>query len=621
MAAATTWQIGDPVIRSPFGDGLDFHLLMDAQSPGASSFLYVPCASEPGLAIDSIRVDRIAPSAEPLPAIAERLRGGYAQFAMPRPLEFSVVQSSPADAVFGVGFDAHPVIGSYRTWLRYRRTAAGDIAVQTVRKLLPSADAAARIRFLRDRPPDGMVRPVYAPEAMRARRAAAELEAILRDAMQTRRLNVSTDTLAAHLGRASALEHPREWWLLARLLGNQVLAEGETDRFAATARYLELAILGLYDLSDPPARDLLFDTALTLAEMLAYLPTDAPLLRAAGLFDAAAEHWGRRDPDKGQVAAVLRVLLKAIAEGEARIGPSLDADDDADAAVDALMAYGARAAHVARRGTPELARRAALAVDLAQVVKERGLSRGRSVGTDELGQLSVINKAQVQTQMLVHRVTQQDLDATVRLMPEVFGSGEPDRPSLVFLRSLATARRLLMDNRFPWRDRVPVRSTREALTRISIEAALHLALVRSFDTSSLGGPADVFGMQRGVLLQANDVAGTAWHGYAELMIRTADIIAVLHGESEGLVWELSQIVRQGACAKMVLVIAPAQPGAQPSTTRALRQAGYVVPAAMLDEPGFLFFEPSGACESRMELESLWNGALASALVKRARALA
>lgn len=627
------WQIGDPLISNPLGDGVDFHLLFESQAPGASSFLYVPCTTDPGLALDSIRVDRIAPSSQALPAIVEDIRQRHVQFAAPRPLQLSLVDSSPADALFALALEGHPLIGSYQSWVRFRRTATADIAVQIIRKLILPDDDAARTRFLREHPPvdGGMVRVTYDPAALRTQESSAALEAIFQEVMRSRRLNLTTEELARHLARASSLLRPHEWWTLARMMGHRILEEGETDWFEPAVRYLELAILARNDLGIPPAADMFFDTVVTLAEILAYLPaggTPEPLRRAGGLLEAAAGYWqsaGGADPGKARVAGILRVLVTAILEGceqPASLLPERaegwpDVPDGPEAAVDALMSYGARAVYAGHRGAPELYRRGAFAVDVAQVLWERGISRGRSLGPDEMGRLTVINSAQVRTQMLVHGVTQQDLDDTARLMPEVFGEERSNRMPLVFLRSLGTARRTMMDNRFRWRDRVPVPSTREALKRISIEAALHLALVRFFDSSSLGGPADLFGMQRGVLLKAKDDSGTAWRGYAELMIRYAGVIVVLYGESEGLVWELSEIVRQRACARMVLVIAPAQPDAPVATPagQPLQRAGYVVSGATL-EPGFLFFGPSGIFESRMDFESLWNGALASALLAR-----
>jgi len=631
------WQTGDPLIPGPFGDGVDFHLLSVSEAPGAWSFIYMPCAHDPGLSIDSIRVDRLAPGTQPLASVVEGIRGRYVGFARPRPLAFSLVESAPADVLFGLGFEGHPLLGAHQSWVRYRRTASEDVVVQVIRKLDPLDDdeTAARIRFLKDATATGKrTPPVYHDDAVRAQRASAELIALSDTMLRERRMTTSSEALAQLLARASPLDASFQWWNLARLMGRSVLANGEVDRFAAIVRHLALAIVGLNDMQgEAVPQGMLFDAAMVLGEILSYLGTfedTTPLVRAARLMDEAARHWRGRDAARALEAEVLGTLVGAIADGsgqallarrfDAPPGPQLDQPGRIEAAVDVLMSFSARATHVGRRGTPALYRSASLAADLAQVLWERRIERSDRIGTEALARLSQINDAQVQTQMLLHGVRQEDLDTVVRLMPAVFGQRTTQRASLVFLRSLASARRHRLDNRFPWRDQVPIPGVRDALAGVSIESALNLALAHSFAAATIGGPADVFGMGRGSVVNAGDVVGAAWRQFAAIAIGHSDIIMVLVGESNGLLWELSEIVRQRACEKMVLVVAPAEAGDSPppAALPLLRQAGYGLPDSAL-EPGFLFFDSDGALASRMPFESLWDGTLHQQLVARVAA--
>ena len=217
---------------------------------------------------------------------------------------------------------------------------------------------------------------------------------------------------------------------------------------------------------------------------------------------------------------------------------------------------------------------------------------------------------QIAAQLALFGLTQENLSrANSRKLPA--------RPLLFYLRPLGTARRELMPNRFPARFKTTY--GRQILPdTISIEAALQAALVSSFQTQALGGPIDIFGMGRGTVL-ARDADG--WKGMAKINMEHAAWICVLPGDSEGLAWELEEILRQGAASRTIFILPPKEtigaPPMWPAAHERLGAIGFTLPKEL--EPGFVLLAANGGFDRRMPFDWLWDGRLEAELRGRAPA--
>jgi hypothetical protein len=208
-------------------------------------------------------------------------------------------------------------------------------------------------------------------------------------------------------------------------------------------------------------------------------------------------------------------------------------------------------------------------------------------------------------------MTQKDLDrANKRELPST-------RPLLFYLRPLGTARRELLPNRLP----AYLKTTygRQILPdSISIEAALQTALVSSFTTQALGGPIDIFGMARGTVMGGG---ADSWKGMAEINMQQAALICVLPGDSEGLAWELEEILRQSAASKTVFILPPKEtegaPPMSPAAYARLGAIGYALPIGL--EPGFVLLAANGSFDRLIPFDWLWDGRLDAELRSKVQA--
>jgi hypothetical protein len=149
---------------------------------------------------------------------------------------------------------------------------------------------------------------------------------------------------------------------------------------------------------------------------------------------------------------------------------------------------------------------------------------------------------------------------------------------------------------------------------ISIEAALHWAVHRDFDTHALGGPIDIFGMGRSTMLSSNP---DGWQMAAGLRIDQADLLCVLPAHTNGLLWELEQIVEAGARERVLFVLPPdgdASAKLPHPTTRLLGDLGFDLPAEF--GPGCAMCAPDGTVDMKLQFGALWDGTLRRALLAR-----
>ena len=140
---------------------------------------------------------------------------------------------------------------------------------------------------------------------------------------------------------------------------------------------------------------------------------------------------------------------------------------------------------------------------------------------------------------LLHLAASRLKDLDSRGIPEpVFPPGflerEP-RGSILFLRPLATAGKLLVPNQFRNPQSFAVQYPVEP-DPITVEAALYRALGENFSISSVGGRNDAFGPTRLYMSNPSD-----WQTIFRISIKNADGIVMIPDGSPGVRWELEQI--------------------------------------------------------------------------------
>ncbi|MEO8134804.1 MAG: hypothetical protein ABI831_12590 [Betaproteobacteria bacterium] len=624
---------GDATLADPFGDGVDY-ALMYASGPGAAAtFIYLPHTGQPGLSVDLMRFDQMPRQALSPKEIALQTTRAYAAVA-PAAATSCILHTTLGEALFEYGMKDDALQGSFSCIGRYVRAADGDFAVQVIRKIrtLSAAERASRIRFLLESVDPArwqrFGRGRFSESAREAQRSGERLARVAAQMLQSGAADLSTAELGDLLARASPYHDSGQWWLLARFVAQNRLLDGSTDEFAASIALLELALVALSDLgSEAFIEAKRIDTAMLLGKVLMLTGSSNYLeyvARAGHLFHAVAAYrrdgqpfaqWlaaeamdqltkliARRDDDQAALDGDLSVPARQALLNESTLEP----------VIQELLQYSRQAAYVARHGTPAMFRSAVLAADLAHILWAQ-LPVYNSF-TDYYGQSIVINDAQIQSQRLMHCVTEEDQRDLITQLPDVFSQHDNSRPRLVYLRSLSSSKRLILRNRFAWLPRIAADHVRLALTSLSLESALHLAFLRQLDTFALGGMPDFFGMRRAAVGQSGEPQ--AWREFASIMIRDAAVLVVLAGESEGLQWELSEIRRQGALDKILLVIPPVADARQSVMAEALsRVAGLQVQSEDL-APGFVLFTVTGQIECQLSFDSLWNGRLRDVVERR-----
>lgn len=121
---------------------------------------------------------------------------------------------------------------------------------------------------------------------------------------------------------------------------------------------------------------------------------------------------------------------------------------------------------------------------------------------------------------------------------------------ILFLRPLDTAGRLLVPNQFRHPENFSVRFEVEP-DPITVEAALYLVLGERFVVDSVGGRVDGFGSTR-----MNLQGGREWQSVFEVLIEAADLILMIPSGSDGVRWELNQLISTGRLGKCLFVQPP-----------------------------------------------------------------
>jgi hypothetical protein len=628
-------RILSEIITNPFCEGTDFHLAVADRGPGAESFVFIPRSEAPGLTIDIIRLDFLPRQFPRLQDLFEIVKTRLIAYAGPERAHCELVSGSPTEIVFRSGFTGHPLAGGQDTVGRLTDLGRSIRSLQAIRKIDPltSDELDARLTYVTDLETVDIAalrrHPQSATEFIRncldgSRRLVAATTAKRGD---ERKDPASLEDLVIH---ASPLHETVHWAVLAKFVAADLLERGKLESFDIARRMLGLAVLNLDDARRGGRGELFLrqqirDALDPLAELLLYDGKGdraAHVRRAADIWRLCASWDIEGAPDRAGQSEAMAAFAESIAQmsrnppwdaGLGRAAAALHRKEAVEGMVAKIYGVCSRMAYVARRlgGDRMLLLAACLGADLTQLLIERATVLG-ALDFDTYTKESIQSAQwQIDAQLALFGMTREDLGRTnQRQLPST-------RPLLFYLRPLGTARRELMPNRFP--DRFKTTYGRQILPdTISIEAALQVALVSSFKTEALGGPIDIFGMGRGTVLGGG---ADGWKAMAKINIEHAALIAVLPGDSEGLSWELAEILRQGAASRTIFILSPEEaigaPPMSPSAHERLRAIGFALPMEL--EPGFVLLAANGSFDRRIPFDWLWDGRLEAELRSRVQA--
>lgn len=631
---------GSSVLPSFLPDGLDWHLLLHgASGPGIDTLLYLPATDTPGLCPDLFRIDRLPESPLPLDGVVRQWLARYQQLARGTPLHHRVEGRDGSQRVVVAGFD-HPVRGTHDTCLRYLRAGGHDLSFQLIRKsggwdhgeLRPRLDALAGVS------PELVEGPRPAsPFAAEAREVAGRVRSVMMEAAAAGKVELRPDEVRSLLERASPLHSGLEWAHLARWWAHDVLEQGRIDELAGALAMREQAMVLLWDLPPSPRTDaILFDLASEIADVSLLIHGEdrgTRLGRAATLHGAVARHRRSRGEEGAFRSRVLAALAERLLDpgGEEAVPWMHGATDEEEPpdgedvleGVEALFAWGDRTAFLARQGDRTLARDAWVADDLAQFLLEDAALRDALPKEELHAHLARAFQRQVAAQRLYRGLDEGELEDHARDFARRYREGRPEPPTLLYLRPLRSTRRGRLPNRFGEEHRELFQLLDRIPEDLTWESALHVGLMTRFHTTALGGPADLFGMERLTAMGKNGASAGlhAWQQAVKPSIASAAVILLLLGETDGLRWELEEIARQDRRHRLVLFTpekaTDPETGLHPShRVQALGALGYRLEE---DAPatGFLMMERDGRMRRHLPLDALWSGELATELERRA----
>jgi hypothetical protein len=627
------------IITAPFLGAPDYHLMSAERAAGVESFLFTPQSDAPGLTIDLIRLDLVPRRFQRLQDMFAVLLSQQISYAGPERVQHEILSSSPTEILFHFSFNGHPLAGAQHTIGRLIDYENSILGIQVLRKIeaLTSDELSARIDFVHNLHVD-----LAALEAKSANTTefiqaclanTARIDAIFRRISEGGEAPDDMAALQLVLSQASPLRETIEWSSLAKFVALDILERGRVEEFAAARRMLGLAALNLDD-----GRGLSRDGSFFVPQIINALDPLAELLlydtegdyrahaqRAAGIWRRCMELEGANEPERAAQFEVMATFAEALVDMDlsapldAGLGhataAALQDKKQVEQIVSRLHATASRMAHLGRQssGGQVLRLGSCLAADLSQFLVERATALGFLDFETFTAKSISISKWQLDAQLALYGLTWADLDPGVRKAEHPFS----ERPALVFLRQLGTARRELLPNRFPASRNAQDKRYRLLPGRISIEAALQVELTPSFTTRALGGPIDLFGMGRGTVLGGG---ADSWQGMAKLMIEHSNLICVLPADSEGLSWELAEILRQNAAQKTMFVLPPGEAEGAPALSAAARERlgaiGFKLPER--SEPGFILLSADGSYEQHIPFDWLWNGRLNTRLCARLR---
>ena len=198
---------------------------------------------------------------------------------------------------------------------------------------------------------------------------------------------------------------------------------------------------------------------------------------------------------------------------------------------------------------------------------------------------------------------------------------------LLFLRPHNSSNRYKLLNRFELAERPILRYPRE-IPMLSLEASLHRIFQPLYQTVSVGGIYDAFGMSR-IFTPGRD-REKAWREMVESLSTLADVIFIVPSDTSGVAWEIGLLKRTNRISKTVFCMVPIErdpdvrqflakrddfdelPACWAQAKIACENYGIFLPT--YDEAGgFLFFNGDGSVANRLPFESLWTAELVDSL--------
>jgi hypothetical protein len=638
--------IGSSVVQRPTADTTDFHLFSAGPSSANNAFAYIyaPLSATPALTVDLLRLDCLPRSPLSLDEVARGWLEDYSAFADAAVTE-EIVEMSANGFLMNASF-VNPIIDHHNTSLRYIRWGLLDFALQFLRRLDPITrdEVEQRDTFLYScsLPERLDPRPPYSEYAARAQQLSEEIGQLTLRGSAVPRAGLDIEFLQGLLAGASPLHNSLPWAILARFFSQQVLANAEIDKFDVSVNYLRLALVALYDSrKDGFLETVLYKTIDELADTLMLTHSQARpnnLMKAAELYRTNAERRSTSGEDADVRTDVMSLMAAALVNPEAeatlveslpdavRIG--LRKTKNIELAVDQLLGYSERLRYIARRSDLSLCLDACRAADLAQALLETTVAEGGGHDLSQVQLSALLNQtfqAQVDAQRRLYDVDLDKVSEAGRLYDKrnarVYqGSGRAHRHKrqLVYLRPLGTSRRIRVGNSFGRHYARLIAAIGPLPVDLSLEGALQMALGEYFRTVALGGPIDIFGMGRQTALgNFKDSGLSAWQEVVSLLIASAASIVVLLRDSQGLLWELSEVTRQDIRSKVVIVVPPgsralSDPESLDSALMRFALAGFTLPTELAGA-GFLLMNSLGAVETEIGFDALWNGQLLRAL--------
>ncbi|MEP6677373.1 MAG: hypothetical protein ABJA78_19590 [Ferruginibacter sp.] len=201
---------------------------------------------------------------------------------------------------------------------------------------------------------------------------------------------------------------------------------------------------------------------------------------------------------------------------------------------------------------------------------------------------------------------------------------------LLFLRPLNSSNRYQFLNRFNLAERPILRYPQE-IPLLSLEASLHRIFQPIYQTVSVGGIYDAFGMSR-IFIPGRD-REKAWREIVDSLSRLADVIFLVPSDTSGVGWEIGLLKRTNRISKTVFCMVPMERNSDVRQFLAKRDEFEGFPACWVqakitcerygiflppyDEAGgFLFFRGDGSIANRLPFESLWTAELVDSLNHR-----
>ena len=155
---------------------------------------------------------------------------------------------------------------------------------------------------------------------------------------------------------------------------------------------------------------------------------------------------------------------------------------------------------------------------------------------------------------------------------------------------------------------------------LSLEAALHCALMRHFLSHSVGGPYEALGMTRLQVIPKGPVVEPLWQEVVSGLARDMALILMVPAASEGMQWEVRHLVHENLIGRLVVVMVPETADPDGAAHAWQRARGACAESGLRLPPyraggAFVFFGETGAVRDELPFRGLWDGELTGACLR------